>query len=140
MPKKAVKKTVKKKTESVLRHLTKNDPAREQRIEDYLVDTYGDPEEQAVGWYYSLHDALVDKIRCHCFKKRSMSPLAPGEEVDIVGMPPEDDCMREMFVYVRWNNRKIAVPLNQLEPLDGDDTAIQVIEDWLYWCMMGYEF
>lgn len=140
MPKKAAKKTVKKTAKNAVGHITKNDPAREQRIEDYLVDTYNDPEERVMGWYYSISDALGDKVRCRCFKQRSMSPLAVGDEVDIVGMPPEDDCMREMFVYVRWNDRNIVVPLNQLEPLDGDDTVIQVIEDWLYWCMMGYEF
>jgi len=34
----------------------------------------------------------------------------------------------------------LAVPLEQLEPISGDPKAIEIIEDWLYWCLMGYEF
>jgi len=41
---------------------------------------------------------------------------------------------------VQWNDRKLAVPLEQLEPIEGDPKAIEIIEDWLYWCLMGYEY
>jgi hypothetical protein len=140
MPKKVVKKAVKETAQDAIKHITKHDSEREERIRnEYIVDTYNDPQDRAMGWYYSLSDAIFGKVRCRCFKERSMSPLAVGDKIDIIGMPPESDCMREMFVYVHWNDRRIAVPLNQLEPLD-DDEAGQVIEDWLYWCLMGYEF
>ena len=137
MPKKVVKKAV----DDAIAHINKNDPQREERIHDeYLVDTYNDPQDKAMGWYYSLSDMIFEGVPCRCFKERSMSPLTVGDKVKIIGMAPEEDCMREMFVSVRWNDRYIAVPLNQLEPLDADNDATQVIEDWHYWCLMGYEF
>lgn len=143
MPKKAAKKTVKKAAKRTATHITKNDSERDERIGDYMVDTYNDPWDRAMGWYYSLADALFDKVQCRCTKTRSMSPLAVGDEVAIVRMPPEEDCARELFVFVEWSGGRIAVPLNQLEPIDNTDEsedAVQVIEDWLYWCLMKYEF
>ena len=126
---------------SAVSHLIEKDPEREQRIRnEYLVDTYNDPQDRAMGWYYSISDKIFEGVRCRCFKERSMSPLAIGDKVDIIGMPPEGDCMREMFVFIKWKGRQLAVPLDQLVPLDEDDESTQVIEDWLYWCQMGYEF
>jgi hypothetical protein len=69
-----------------------------------------------------------------------MSPLKIGEEVDVLGVAPFDDCESEMFVVVLWNDRELAVPLEQLEPISGDVKSIEIIEDWLYWCLMGDEF
>jgi hypothetical protein len=69
-----------------------------------------------------------------------MSPLKVGQEVDVLEVAPADDCESEMFVFVQWNDRKLAVPLEQLEPISGDPKAIEIVEDWLYWCLMGYEF
>lgn len=137
MPKKDDKKIV----TTNLSHITKDDPDRERRIYDtYMVDTYNDPYDKAMGWYYSLSDVLHTPVRCRCFKERSTSPLKIGEKVKILKMPPEEDCLREMFVLIDWKGRRLAVPLGQLEPLHGDDEAIEIIEDWLYWCLMGYQF
>ena len=131
----------KKIIETDLSHISKNDPERDQRIRDcYLVDTYNDPYDKAMGWYYSLDDVLHKPVRCRCFKERSISPLKIGEKVSIVGMAPEDECLREMFVIVKWNGRQLAVPLGQLEPISGNEEVVELIEDWLYWCLMGYEF
>ena len=134
------KKALKKQIENHVCRITKNDPEREKRIYDeIMVDAYGE-EERALSWYYSLQDTIEGQVRCRCRETRSMSPLEVGEEVDIVEMAPLDDCMKEMFVVVSWNDRKLAVPLSQLEPIDGEDKAIEMIEDWLYWCLMGYQF
>ncbi|MCL2119179.1 MAG: calcium-binding protein [Planctomycetaceae bacterium] len=145
MPKETMKKaskTTKKatKNEATVSRMTKNDPEREKRIDyEIVVDAY-DEYERAMGWYYSLQDTIEGQARCRCSKPRSMSPLEVGEEVDIIEMAPLDDCMKEMFVVVSWNERKLAVPLSQLEPIDGDEKAVEIIEDWLYWCLMGYQF
>jgi len=69
-----------------------------------------------------------------------MSPLKVGEEVDVLGMAPFDDCMGEMFVMIDRDGEEVAVPLAQLEPVEGDAGAVTIIEDWLYWCMMRYDF
>jgi len=138
--KKVAKKAVKKSAEKHICRITKNDPAREERIDmEIVVDAY-DSYERAVGWYCSLENTIANNVRCRCRKTRSMSPLKVGDEVDVFEMAPQEDCESEMFVYVQWNDRKLAVPLEQLEPIEGDSKAREIIEDWLYWCLMGYEF
>jgi len=69
-----------------------------------------------------------------------MSPLKVGEDVEILGMGEQDDCMGEMFVMINHNGDEIAVPLSQLKPVEGDAWAVTIIEDRLYWRLMGYEF
>ena len=55
-------------------------------------------------------------------------------------MAPEDDCMREMFVRVQFADRKLGVPLAQIEPIKSDKATREAIEDWRYWMAMGYGF
>jgi hypothetical protein len=116
------------------------DDEREQRITiEIIVDCYG-PEEQAMGWYYSLENKLSFPFRARCVAQRAISPLRVGDEVEIVGMAPEEECEHEMFGLTRWERGTLAVPLSQLEGLDVDDETHQAIEDWHYWVGRGYEF
>jgi hypothetical protein len=66
--------------------------------------------------------------------------LAVGEQVQVEGMAPEDECLHEMFVDVRWSGRILAVPLSQLKPLEVDDETQEAIENWHYWVARGYHF
>lgn len=117
----------------------KENKAREERIADeIIVDAYG-PEEQAMGWYYYLADNLGFPFKGRCIKARRTSPLNVGQEVKVLKMAPEDDCMHEMFVEVTWDGRKLAVPLSQIEPVETDDKTREAIEDWHYWVSRGYE-
>jgi hypothetical protein len=63
------------------------------------------------------------------------------EAVEVVNLAKEAECEHEMFVLVRWEKRKLAVPLSQLLP---DDAAYErtklAVGDWHYWVNMGYEF
>jgi hypothetical protein len=112
---------------------------REQRIAmEIVVDAYT-PEEQAMGWYYSLEDRLHVPFVARCTAQRSISPLRVGDEVDVVGMAPEEECQHEMFVLIRWERRGLAVPLAQLEGVAVDEPTLQVIEDWQYWVVQGNE-
>src|SRR5512132_2107471 len=88
------------------------DEEREQRITmEIIVDAYT-PEEQAMGWYYSLEDRLHFPFVARCIAERRISPLRVGDEVDVVGMAPEEECQHEMFVLIRWERRRaLAVPL-----------------------------
>ena len=116
------------------------DEEREERIQmEIIVDAYG-PEEQALGWYYYLESALGFPFRARCIAERATSPLAVGEEVEVVGMPPEEDCEHEMLVLISWGHRTLAVPLAQLEGIGVDDETRQAIEDWHYWVGQGYQF
>jgi hypothetical protein len=115
------------------------DQQREQRITmEIVVDAYT-PEEQAMGWYYSLEDRLHVPFAARCTAERAISPLRAGEEVEVVGMAPDEECQHEMFVLIRWHRRTLGVPLAQLEGVAVDEQTRQVIEDCQYWVAEGYE-
>src|SRR6266536_5193873 len=91
------------------------DEERERHISmEIIVDAYG-PEEQAMGWYYSLEDRLGFPFVARCVAERAISPLRVGDEVEVVGMAPEEECAHEMFVMIRWERGTLVVPLAQLE-------------------------
>jgi hypothetical protein len=116
-----------------------SDEEREERISmEIIVDAYG-PEEQALGWHAHLSGALHFPFSARCVALRAVSPLEPGEEVKVVGMAPDEECLHEMFVLIRWKERQLAVPLIQLEGIQVDEETQQAIEDWRYWVNQGYE-
>ena len=119
----------------------KHDPEREQRITmDIVVDAY-DAQERAMGWYYYLEEQLQFPFTATCIAKRAISPLHVKDEVEVIGMPGEEECAHEMFVTIRWEQEGLAVPLSQLKPIRAtDEQTKQAIEDWHYWVKMGYEF
>ena len=114
--------------------------AREHRIEqEIVVDAYT-PEERAIGWHSHLDDKLRFPFKAKCIATREISPLEKGEEVEVLGMAPGDDCTREMFVLVRFAGRKLGAPLVQLDPVEPDKATREAVADWRYWRTMGYEF
>ena len=118
------------------------DEQREHRIEmEIVVDAYGE-DERAMGWYYYLDDKLQFPFTAICTAKRAISPLRVGDEVEVIGMPGEEECSHEMFVSIRWDRKDgLAVPLSQLKPAgDTDERTQEAIDDWHYWVRMGYEF
>lgn len=119
----------------------KRDDEREDRIAmEIVVDAY-DASERSMGWYYYLEDQLQFPFRATCVVRRAISPLHIKDEVEVIGMPGEDECEHEMFVIVRWGEEGLAVPLTQLKPKRGTDAQTkQAVEDWHYWVGMGYEF
>ncbi len=118
----------------------KEEGKREERIEmEVVVDAYG-PEEQAMGWYCYLENELHFPFRAKCLAPRAISPLRKGQQVEVVGLAPGEECEREMFVGVAWEGRTLAVPLSQLAILKADKATTQAVEDWHYWVAHGYEF
>jgi len=116
------------------------DETREHRISmEAIVDAYG-PEEQAIGWYYYLEDRIQFPFEARCIQTRRISPLKKGEQFKVMSMAPEDDCVREMFVEIEWQDRTFGIPLVQLQPLDVDEATEEAIADWHYWVGRGYEF
>jgi len=113
---------------------------RERRIAlEIVVDAY-DTHERAMGWYYYLEEQLKYPFMATCTNKRVISPLRVKDEVRVVGMPGEDECEHEMFVTIRWERDRLAVPLAQLRPISATDKRTkQGVEDWHYWVKMGYE-
>jgi hypothetical protein len=81
----------------------KQDEDREERITmEIVVDAY-DSAEQAMGWYYYLENTMQFPFTAVCISKRRISPVKEDAKVKVVGMPPEDECEKEMFVEIEWN-------------------------------------
>ncbi|MBI4310607.1 MAG: calcium-binding protein [Chloroflexi bacterium] len=119
---------------------TRQDETRERRIaEEIVVDAYGE-EERALGWYYYLEDRLTFPFLAKCTSQRRVSLLKRGEVVEVIGMAPEDDCMHDMIVMVRWSSRTFGVPLAQLEGVSVDGQTQAAMEDWRYWVATGNQF
>ena len=115
------------------------DEEREERISmEIIVDAYG-PEERAMGWYYYLADTMQFSFTARCIVHRATSPLEPGDEVEVVGMAPEEECEHEMFVLIQWKSHPLGVPLMQLEGVDVDEETQQAIDDWHYWVDREHE-
>jgi len=118
----------------------KQDKRREQRIEQEIVADANGPEEQAMGWYYYLEEKLRFAFRGQCICLRATSPLRKGQEVEVTDLASAEECEQEMFVTVRWEDRKLALPLAQLESIQADKSTREAIKDWHYWVDRGYEF
>jgi hypothetical protein len=116
------------------------DEDREYRIDmEVVVDAY-DSEERAMGWYYYVSDECRFPFKAKCVVERRKSPLKINDEVKVLGTSPVEECETEIYVDIKWNDRKLAVPLSQLKGIDIDDVTEQVIGDWHYWVKRGYEF
>jgi hypothetical protein len=113
---------------------------REQRFTDEVVVDAYTSEERAMSWYYYLEEKLVFPFKARCVAVRSLSPLKNGEQVEVTEMAKEDDCMREMFMLIRFAERKLGVPLSQLEVSEVKSETREAVDDWRYWVAMGYEF
>jgi hypothetical protein len=118
----------------------KKDPIREDRIQnEAIVDAYG-PEEQALGWYYYLENKIRFPFQAQCIVAKAVSPLRKGETVEVQRLASEDACVSDILVLIRWQRRKMAVPLLQLTALDADQSTAEAIGDWHYWVAQGYQF
>ena len=120
----------------------KRDPKREERITmEVVVDCY-DRHEVAMGWYYYLEGQLCFPFTAACIAQRAVSPLRVKDEVEVIGMPLEEECECEVFVTIRWDRPEgLAVPLAQLKPIrTADAQTKEAVADWHYWRSMGYEY
>jgi Calcium binding len=118
----------------------KKDPIREDRIDNQaIVDAYG-PQERAMGWYYYLENQLEFPFQARCITANIVSPLSKGETVQVLRMAPEEACSTDMLVLIRWQGRKLAVPLSQLAAVNVHQSTAQALGDWHYWIAQGYGF
>jgi len=120
---------------------SKRDENREERISiEIVMDAHG-KEQRVMGWYYYLEHELNFPFLTRCINERAFSPLRVGDELDVVGMAPGDECETEMFVETLWKHKRtLAVPLSQVNVVHGDKATRQAVEDWRYWVETGYEF
>ena len=119
---------------------SQRDPIREDRIHNEAIVDANGPEEQAMGWYYYLDDRIRFPFQARCIASKVTSPLKKGEAVEVQRMAPEDACESDMLVLIRWQGRRLAVPLSQLIAVDADESTVEAIGDWHYWVAHGYCF
>jgi len=118
----------------------KSDPVREDRIlMEIVVDAYG-PQERAMGWYCHLENKLSFPFTAQCAARRAISPLRVKDKVEVIGMADSEECLREMFVTIQWDEDELAVPLSQLKVVGADGQTREAVDDWRYWIKQGYEF
>jgi hypothetical protein len=116
------------------------DKSREERIDmEVVVDAYNE-DERAMGWYYYLQDKLQFP-----FKARWVNRQRPqGKEIEVIEMSPEDECMRSIFVEVRYREGEVddvfSAHLEDIHPIEVGEETAEAIADWHYWVDMGYEF
>lgn len=120
-------------------NIKKNKTRDNRIIDEIIVDAYG-AEEQAMGWYYYLEEAITFPFYAKCIAKRAISPLKIGDEIEPYTLAPENECGHEMFVMIPWEKDGLAVPLSQLEVVYGDDETKEAVLDWHYWVKRGYIF
>jgi hypothetical protein len=89
---------------------------------EIIADTYS-LEEQAMGWHAYLDDTLDFPFEARCLTEREESPLEEGETVRVVGMSPTEPTLSQQFVMIEWMDRKLGVPLKQLEPVEASNTT-----------------
>ena len=119
----------------------KIDKAREERITmEIVVDCYNETE-RFTGWFCHLENKLEFPFRARCVTPKEVSPLKKGEEVEVIGMLDEGwENPSEILVRIKWQGRKLGVPLAQLEGVEVNNQTAVVIADWHYWCARGYCF
>lgn len=119
--------------------MPKTNRARDHRIEmEIVVDAYNSIERG--GWHYYLEEKLGVPFQARVRTELPVSPLTLGEEVEVLGMAPDEVCESDMLVWVRRPKRNLAVPLSQLLPLGNDKTINEAVADWHYWVSQGYRF
>ena len=116
---------------------SRKDPVREDRIHNEAIVDAG-PDEQALSWYYYLENKISFPFQAKCRAAKAVSPLKKGEAVEVVRMAPDQVCEHDMLVLVRWQGRKMAVPLAQLTPVNPHESTAEAISDWHYWVARGY--
>lgn len=117
----------------------KRDPVREDRIHEEAIVDAG-PDEQAMSWYYYLEGKIQFPFQAKCLAANAVSPLRKGEIVEVVRMAKDDVCEHDMLVQIKWQGRKMAVPLSQMAAINPDESTEEAIGDWHYWVAQGYCF
>jgi len=104
---------------------------------EIVVDCYNETERFG-GWFCYLEDKLEFPFHARCVTRREVSPLKKGDKVEVIGMLDEGwDNPSELFVRIKWQGRKLGVPLAQLEGVEVNKQTAEAIADWHYWCAQG---
>lgn len=117
---------------------------REHRIATEIIVDAEDKEDRAMGWYYYLEETLNFPFMAKWTKKSRKSSTTEEKQVEVLGMAPDDECLKDMYVEVADINGKeddvYSAKLSEIQPIDVDTETQDAIADWLYWLARGYKF
>ncbi|MEH2285173.1 MAG: calcium-binding protein [Nostoc sp.] len=117
---------------------------REHRIKTEIIVDAEDKEDRAMGWYYYLEETLNFPFLAKWTKKGRKSASIEEKQVEVVGMAPDEECLKDMFVEVAYINGKdedvYSAKLSEIAAIDADSETQEAIADWLYWIARGYKF
>ncbi|MBD2197220.1 MULTISPECIES: calcium-binding protein [Calothrix] len=120
------------------------DKTREQRIETEIIADAEDKEDRAMAWYYYLEEALNFPFNAKWTKKSRKSTTPQEKQVEVLGMAPDDECLKDMIVEVAVINGKeddvYSAKLSEIEAIDADEDTLEALADWQYWLARGYKF
>lgn len=120
------------------------DENREHRIETEIIVDAEDKEDRAMGWYYYLDDTLNVPFMANWAKKSRKTSTVEEKKVEVLGMAPDDECLKDMYVEVVYPNGNdedvFTAKLSDLVAIDTDDETLEAIADWHYWVARGYKF
>ncbi len=97
---------------------------------EVVVDAY-DASERATGWFAYLENELEFPFTAHCTKRRSISPLMVGDEVEVVSMAPVDECSHENVRHDPLGTRRLGRATFSTRTERGRGR---------YWVCQGYQF
>ncbi len=120
------------------------DENREHRIKTEIIVDAEDKEDRAMGWYYYLDDTLNVPFMATLKKKSRKTSLVEEKTVEVLGMAPDDECLKDMYVEVVYPNGQdedvFTAKLSDLVAIDTDNDTKEAIADWHYWLARGYKF
>jgi hypothetical protein len=121
-----------------------SDENREHRIKTEIIVDAEDKEERAMGWYYYLDDNLNVPFIATLKKKSRKTATVEEKKVEVLGMAPDDECLKDMYVEVVEPNGKdedvFTAKLSDIVAIDADEETKEAIADWHYWLARGYKF
>lgn len=121
------------------------DENREHRIKTEIIVDAEDKEDRALGWYDYLDDSLNFPFLAKWTKKSRKSTSPPQtKQVEVLGMAPDDECLKDMVVEVVYPDGKdedvFTAKLSEIEAIDADSDTLEALADWQYWLDRGYKF
>jgi hypothetical protein len=82
----------------------------------------------------------VINLRPFVKKNAGSWPLKISQTLTVVAIADEDECLREMFVEIEYEDDTLSVPLSQIAVISENSDTRQAVEDWHYWIAKGYRF
>lgn len=120
------------------------DKIREERIKNEIIADAEEKEDRAMAWYDYLDDSLNFPFMGKWTKKGRKTPSPQPKQVEVLGMAPDDECEKDMFVEVVYPDGKdedvFTARLSEIEAIDADEDTQEALADWQYWLARGYKF